>query len=79
MCLVGEVSFGVVSGRGNLRRGCAWLGKCSSRVCLVGEVSIGHVSGWGNVCRGSVCREESVGEMSVWDMSDKNSFFKDLF
>ena len=59
ICLVGEMSVGHMSGRGNVyrgsvRRGCVWLVKCPSGMCLVGEMSIGEVSVW----------EESVGDVS---------------
>ena len=79
MHLIMQISVGHLSGRGNVRRGCVWLGKCPSGMCLVGEMSVGVVSGRGsvrrgrvprgNVCRGSV-RESYIlsgfpGEVSV--------------
>ena len=64
-----EMSVGDMSGRGSVRRGCVWSGKCPSGMCLVGEVSVGDVSGWGNVCREVSVGEESVREMSVGDVS----------
>ena len=43
-----------VSGRGSVRQGCVWLGKCPSGMCLVGEVSVRDVSDQGNVHLGCV-------------------------
>ena len=45
MYLLRQISVGHLSGRGNVRRGCVWSGKCPSGMCLVGEVSVGDVSG----------------------------------
>ena len=62
ICLVGEMSVGDVSGWGSVRRGCVWLGKCQSGLCLVGEVFVG---------------EESLGEMSVGEVSGNHTFYLD--
>ena len=68
--LVREISFGNLSGRESVCRGCAWSGKCPSDICLVGDVS-----GRGNVLRGCVwsgkcpSRMCLVGEMSVGELS----------
>ena len=59
MHLLRQISVGHLSGRGNVRRGCVWSGKCPSGMCLVGEMSVGEAS----------AGEESVGQMSVGDVS----------
>ena len=41
ICLVGEMSVGHLFGRGNVRQGFVWSGKCPSGMCLVGEESVG--------------------------------------
>ena len=65
MHLLRQISVGHLSGRGNVRRGCVWSGKCPSGMCLVGEMSVGEVS----------VGEESVGETSVGDESGNPSIY----
>ena len=65
MHLLRQISVGHLSGRGNVRRGCVWSGKCPSGMCLVGEMSVGEVS----------VGEESVGETSVGDVSGNPSIY----
>ena len=75
MHLLRKISVRHLSGRGSVRRGCVWLGKCPSGKCLVGEVSVGEVSGRGSVRRGYVWLGKCpsgmclVGEMSVGEVS----------
>ena len=54
MHLLRQISVGHLSGRGSVRRGYVWSGKCPSGMCLVGEMSAWDVSGRGNVHRGCV-------------------------
>ena len=65
MHLLRQISVGHLSGRGNVRRGYVWSGKCPSGMCLVEEMSVGEVS----------VGEESVGEMSVGDVSGNPSSY----
>ena len=54
MYLLGEMSFGHLSGRSIVRRRRVWSGKYSSGIFLVIRMSVGDVSGEGSVCRGCV-------------------------
>ena len=45
-----------LSGRGSVRQGCVWSGKCPSGKCPSGKCLVGEVSGRGNVRRGFVRR-----------------------
>ena len=69
MHLLRKISVGNLSGRGSVRRGYVWSGKCPSGMCLVGQVSIGMCL-VGEMSVGEVSvGEESIGEMSVGDVS----------
>ena len=86
ICLVGEMSVGHLSGRGNVRRGYVWSG-----MCLVGDVSgrgsVRRGCVWSGKCPSGICLvgemsvgevsvgEESVGETSVGDESGNPSIY----
>ena len=78
MYLVGKVSNGDVSGRGNIRWGCVWSGKCPSGKYPSGKCpdTLDDMFFLDSDSPKSLVGEISVGEVSVGDVSRRRSVYQ---